>query len=159
MTPDADTPEARLDSLGITLPPVPDAVAKYIGVVTVDNLAFVSGHGPVENGELAYIGRLGENMDVATGQQAACNVALNMLATLQDELGQLNRIERVVKLLVMVNSAPDFQEQPAVANGATDLFVDAFGEARAVSARSAVGMAVLPFGISVEIEGIFQIRR
>ena len=158
MTTDAITPEARLEALGVVLPPAPEAVAKYVGVVTVDNLAFVSGHGPVENGELAYIGKLGESMDVATGQQAARNVALNMLATLKAELGELSRVERVVKLLVMVNCTPDFHEPPTVANGATELFIEAFGEDKGLSARSAVGMASLPFGISVEIEGIFQIR-
>jgi len=155
---DEVTPEARLEALGIALPPAPEPVATYVGVVTVDNLAFVSGHGPVENGVLAHIGRLGEDMDVTAGQQAARNVALNILATLKAELGELRRVERIVKLLVMVNSTPDFYEQPAVANGATDLFAQAFGEARGISARSAVGMAVLPFGISVEIEGIVEIR-
>lgn len=151
------TPEQRLEAAGVSLPPAPSAVARYAGVVVVDRLAFVSGHGPIEDGELAFIGRLGETMDVATGQEAARNVALNMLATLRAELGELARVRRVVKLLVMVNSAPDFHEQPLVANGATDAFVEAFGEERGVSARSAVGMAVLPFGISVEIEGIFEI--
>ncbi len=151
------TPEARLEALGVELPPTPDAVAKYAGLVAVENLAFVSGHGPVEDGELVYIGRLGETMSVEEGARAARCVALNMLSTLKAELGELSRVERVVKLLVMVNSAPDFHEQPAVANGATDVFAEAFGEERGISARSAVGMAVLPFGISVEIEGIFEI--
>ena len=158
MAADDVSPESRLEELGVTLPATPAPVALYVGVVTVGNLAFVSGHGPMENGELAHLGRLGEDMDVEAGQQAARNVALNILATLKAEFGELSRVERVVKLLVMVNSAPDFHEQPAVANGATDLFVEAFGEARGLSARSAVGMAVLPFGISVEIEGVFEIR-
>ena len=157
MTRAGNTPEQRLAVSGVTLPPKPAAVARYAGVVVVDKLAFVSGHGPIENGELAHIGRLGETMDVEAGQQAARNVALQILATLKAELAELDRVERVVKLLVMVNSAPDFHHQPAVANGATDLFIEAFGEERGLSARSAVGMAVLPFGISVEIEGIFEV--
>jgi enamine deaminase RidA (YjgF/YER057c/UK114 family) len=95
---------------------------------------------------------------VADGQQAAQLVALNLLATLKADLGELDRVERVVKLLVMVNSAPDFAEQPLVANGASDLLVSVFGEERGKHARSAVGMGALPFGIPVEIEGIFAVR-
>ncbi len=152
------TPEERLAARGVTLPPPPPPVAKYVSVTTVGNLAFVSGHGPFVDGELAYIGRLGENMDVETGQQSARCVALNILASLKQELGELDRIERAIKLLIMVNSSPDFLEQPVVANGATELFVEALGEQDGISARSAVGMASLPFGISVEIEGVFEIR-
>jgi enamine deaminase RidA (YjgF/YER057c/UK114 family) len=144
--------------MGLSLPAPPAAVANYVGLVQVDKLAFVSGHGPVENGELVYRGKLGHDLDVETGQKAAQLVMLNMLATLKAELGELDRIERVVKLLVMVNSAPDFADQPLVANGASDLLVEIFGRERGEHARSAVGMGALPFQIAVEIEGIFQIR-
>lgn len=154
----ASTPEARLEALGLSLPPPPEPVANYVGLVRVGDLAFVSGHGPVENGELVYRGKLGRDLDVETGQAAARLTMLNMLATLKAELGELDRIERVVKLLVMVNSTPDFGEQPFVANGASDLLVEIFGPERGRHARSAVGMGALPFGISVEIEGIFEIR-
>jgi enamine deaminase RidA (YjgF/YER057c/UK114 family) len=154
----AFTPEARLEALGISLPPAPEAVANYVGLVRVGELAFVSGHGPVENGELVYRGKLGRDLDTETGQKAARLVMLNLLATLKAELGDLDRVERVVKLLVMVNSTPDFAEQPLVANGASDLLVEIFGQERGVHARSAVGMGALPFGISVEIEGIFEVR-
>jgi enamine deaminase RidA (YjgF/YER057c/UK114 family) len=154
----ASTPEARLEAMGLSLPPVPQAVANYVGLVRVGEIAFVSGHGPVENGELVYRGKLGRDMDTETGQKAAQLVMLNMLATLKAELGDLDRIERVVKLLVMVNSAPDYAEQPLVANGASDLLVSIFGEQRGKHARSAVGMGALPYGISVEVEGIFQVR-
>ena len=154
----ASTPEARLAAVGLALPPPPKAVANYIGLVRVDKLVFVSGHGPVENGEYVYRGKLGRDIDVETGRKAAQLTMLNMLATLKAELGELERIERVVKLLVMVNSAPDFTEQPVVANGASDLLVEIFGPERGRHARSAVGMGALPFGISVEIEGIFEIR-
>jgi enamine deaminase RidA (YjgF/YER057c/UK114 family) len=154
----ASTPEARLEALGLSLPPPPEAVANYVGLVQVGKLAFVSGHGPVENGELVFRGKLGRDMDVETGKKAAQLTMLNVLATLKAELGELDRIERVVKLLVMVNSAPDFAEQPFVANGASDLLVEVFGPERGRHARSAVGMGALPFGISVEIEGIFEIR-
>ncbi len=152
------TPEARLEALGLSLPPAPEAVANYVGLVRVGELAFVSGHGPIENGELVFRGKLGRDMDTETGQEAARLVMLNILATLKAELGELDRVERVVKLLVMVNSAPDYAEQPLVANGASDLLVEIFGEERGKHGRSAVGMGALPYGISVEIEGIFQVR-
>jgi enamine deaminase RidA (YjgF/YER057c/UK114 family) len=154
----APTPEARLEAMGLSLPPPPEAVANYVSLVRVDNLAFVSGHGPVENGELVYRGKLGQDMDVETGQKAAQLVILNLLASLKAELGELDRVARVVKLLVMVNSAPDFAEQPVVANGASNVLLEIFGRERGEHARSAVGMGALPFGISVEIEGIFEIR-
>ncbi len=153
-----NTPEARLEAMGLSLPPPPAAVANYVGLVRVGRLAFVSGHGPVENGELTFIGKLGRDMDVETGQKAAQLTMLNLLATLAADLGGLDRVERVVKLLVMVNSAPDFAEQPFVANGASDLLVEIFGPERGRHARSAIGMGALPFGISVEIEGIFEVR-
>ena len=152
------TPEARLETLGLSLPPPPAAIANYVGLVRVGRLAFVSGHGPVENGELTFIGKLGRDMDVETGQKAAQLTMLNLLATLAAEIGGLDRVERVVKLLVMVNSTPDFAEQPVVANGASDLLVEIFGPERGRHARSAIGMGALPFGISVEIEGIFEVR-
>lgn len=152
------TPEARLEALGLSLPPAPEAVANYVGLVRVGEIAFVSGHGPVEDGELVFRGKLGRDMDTETGQEAARLVMLNILATLKAELGELDRVERVVKLLVMVNSAPDYAEQPLVANGASDLLVEIFGEERGKHGRSAVGMGALPYGISVEIEGIFQVR-
>jgi enamine deaminase RidA (YjgF/YER057c/UK114 family) len=152
------TPEARLAALGLELPSPPEAVANYIGLVQVGEILFVSGHGPVRDGELVHRGKLGQDMDVPEGQEAARLVMLNMLATIKAHLGELDRIARVVKLLVMVNSAPDFGDQPSVANGASDLLVEILGPERGKHARSAVGMGALPFGISVEIEGIFQVR-
>jgi enamine deaminase RidA (YjgF/YER057c/UK114 family) len=125
--------------------------------VTVGELVFVSGHGPYRDGEFAYVGKLGRDLDVATGQESAQLVMLNLLASLKAEIGELDRVRRVVKLLVLVNSDPEFAEQHLVANGASDLLVEVFGEEIGRHARSAVGMAALPFGISVEIEGIFRI--
>jgi len=139
------------------LPAPPPAVANYVGAVTVGELVFVSGHGPYRDGEFVYIGKLGRDLDVATGKESARLVMLNLLASLKAEIGELDRVRRVVKLLVMVNSDPAFGEQPAVANGASDLLVEIFGPDRGRHARSAVGMGALPFGISVEIEGIFQV--
>jgi enamine deaminase RidA (YjgF/YER057c/UK114 family) len=150
-------PEARLRELGIVIPDPAPAVANYVGAVRVGNILFVSGHGPYENGQYVHNGKLGRDVDVATGQAAARVTILNLLGSVRAELGSLDKVRRVVKLLCMVNSAPDFAEQPAVANGASDLLVEIFGEERGRHARSAVGMGALPMGISVEIEGIFEV--
>ena len=151
------SPEARLRELGIEIPEPPPPVANYVGAVRVGELLFVSGHGPYENGEYRYLGKLGRDLDVAAGQASARLVMVNFLASVRAELGTLDRVERIVKLLVMVNSAPDFGDQPQVANGASDLLVEIFGDERGKHGRSAVGMGALPMGISVEIEGILQV--
>ena len=151
-------PEHRLHELGLRVPEPPPAVANYVGAVRSGNLLFVAGHGPFEEGKPTFIGKLGRDLDVAEGRRSAQLVALNMLATIKAELGDLDRVTRVVKLLVLVNSMPDFGDQPQVANGASDLLVDIFGEERGRHARSAVGMGALPFGISVEIEGVFEVE-
>jgi enamine deaminase RidA (YjgF/YER057c/UK114 family) len=152
-------PEERLRELGLEIPEVPPAVANYVGAVRVDDLLFVSGHGPFKDGKATFIGKLGRDLDVEEGRRSAELVALNMLATIKDEIGDLDRVERVVKLLVLVNSMPEFGDQPQVANGASDLLVSVFGEERGKHARSAIGMGALPFGISVEIEGIFRLKQ
>jgi enamine deaminase RidA (YjgF/YER057c/UK114 family) len=151
------TPEERLAQLGYELPAPNPAVGTYVGAVTVGSIVFVSGPGPYREGEFAYKGKLGREVDLSTGQEAARLTIVNLLASLKAEVGELDRVRRVVKLLVLVNSDPDFGEQPAVANGASDLLVEVFGPARGAHARSAVGMGALPFGITVEIEGIFEI--
>jgi enamine deaminase RidA (YjgF/YER057c/UK114 family) len=151
------TPESRLAELGYELPAPNPAVGSYVGAVTAGNIVFVSGHGPYRDGEFVYKGKLGREVDVATGQAAAALTTLNLLASLKAEIGELDRVVRVVKLLVLVNSDPEFGEQPAVANGASDLLIKVFGPERGPHARSAVGMGALPFGIPVEIEGIFAI--
>jgi enamine deaminase RidA (YjgF/YER057c/UK114 family) len=151
------TPELRLAELGLELPPIPPAAGNYVGAVQVGNILFVSGHGPFRDGEATFIGKLGREFGIEEGQQAAQLVALNMLATIKESVGSLDRVKRVVKLLCLVNSMPEFGDQPKVANGASDLFVAIFGEARGRHARSAIGMGALPFGIAVEIEGIFEL--
>jgi len=152
------TPEDRLSELGLSLPEPPKPVATYVGAVQAGSILFVSGHGPVKEGEHLFIGKLGRDMDVEEGRRGAELVMLNMLATIKAHLGDLDRVTRVVKLLCLVNSAPDFGRQPEVANGASDLLVQIFGPARGAHARSAVGMGALPFGIAVEIEGIFEVE-
>jgi enamine deaminase RidA (YjgF/YER057c/UK114 family) len=151
------SPEARLHDLGIQIPEPAPTAANYIGAVRVGELLFVSGHGPYQNGEYVYLGKLGRDLDIAAGQAAARIVMVNFLATVRAALGSLDHVERVVKLLVMVNSDPDFADQPLVANGASDLLVEIFGKERGQHGRSAVGMGALPMGISVEIEGILQV--
>jgi enamine deaminase RidA (YjgF/YER057c/UK114 family) len=153
-----DTPEGRLAALGMELPAPNPAVANYVGAVTVGELVFVSGHGPYLDGEYVYRGKLGRDLDVPAGQEAARLTIVNLLASLKAEIRDLDRVTRVVKLLVLVNSDPEFSEQHLVANGASDLLVEIFGSERGRHARSAIGMGALPFGISVEIEAIFQVR-
>lgn len=152
------TPEERLHGLGLELPPLPPAVGTYVGAVRVGSLLFVAGHGPFKDGKPTFIGKLGRELGVEEGRQAARLVTLSMLATIKDAIGELDRVKKVVKLLVLVNSMPDFGEQPAVANGASDLLVEIFGPERGPHARSAIGMGALPFGIAVEIEGIFDLK-
>lgn len=153
----AGSPGRNLAKMGLTLPPAPTAVANYVGAVVAGKLVFVSGHGPVQNGELIYRGKLGREFTTAQGQEAARLVMLNCLATLKAAIGSLDRVRRVVKLLGMVNGTPEFTEQPQVINGASDLLVAVFGD-RGRHARSAVGMGSLPFNIAVEIEMIVEIR-
>ncbi|HEU5171097.1 MAG TPA: RidA family protein [Gemmatimonadales bacterium] len=151
------SPERRLQELGIELPPAPKPVASYVPAVQVGNLLFMSGNGPLRAGKPLVQGRLGETMTVEQGADAARQTMLNLLSTVRDTLGSLDRVERIVKLLGFVNSAPDFTQQPAVVNGASELLLQIFGE-RGRHARSAIGTSVLPFGIPVEIEMIVQVR-
>jgi enamine deaminase RidA (YjgF/YER057c/UK114 family) len=152
----AGTIETRLSELGLALPVPPQAVANYVGAVTVGNLVFVSGNGPVQDGKFLYTGKVDSVVSVEDAQKAAQLVMLNALASLKAEIGSLDRVRRVVKLLGMVNSDPQFTRQPEVINGASNLLTNLFGD-RGRHARSAVGMAALPNGISVEIEMIVEI--
>lgn len=151
------TPEARLKGLGLRLPTLPPAAGAYVGAIQTGNLMFVAGHGPLEDGKPAFLGKVGIDLDVDEGKKASELVMLNVLATLKRTLGDLNRIEKVIKLLVLVNSPPDFTQHPAVADGASNLLVELFGPERGCHARSAIGVSSLPFDISVEIEGVFQV--
>jgi enamine deaminase RidA (YjgF/YER057c/UK114 family) len=150
------TPEERLKELGLALPQTPQSIANYVGVVQTGNLLFLSGKGPDLVGGRHWLGKLGAELTTEDGYEAARDCMLNLLAVLRDELGQLSRVRRVVKLLGMVNSTPNFDEQPKVINGASDLLVNIFGD-QGRHARSAVGMQSLPGGIPVEIEMIVEI--
>lgn len=144
--------------MDLTLPPPARAVGTYTMAVRTGGLLYVSGHGAFEDGRPIHTGRLGESLTAEQGTRAAEAVMLGLLATLQDKLGDLDRVERIVKIVVFVNSTPTFTEQHIVANGATDLLVRAFGGHRGRPARSAIGVAALPLGFAVEIEAIVRIE-
>ncbi len=148
--------DARLAELGITLPQATAPVANYVPYVVSGKLVHISGQITMENGELKFVGKLGKDYDVETGQKAARLCALNLIAQLKSAIGDLDKVTRVVKLNAFVNSAPEFTDQPKVVNGASDTMVEVFGEA-GKHARSAVGVASLPLGVAVEIDGIFEI--
>jgi enamine deaminase RidA (YjgF/YER057c/UK114 family) len=150
------TPEEALERAGVALPEVTKPVANYVMAVRTGSLLFLSGHGTFKGGSPVHTGRLGEDLFTEDGRLAAEAVMLNLLATVRAELGSLSAVARVVKVLVFVNSAPDFVEQHLVANGATDLLVQAFGDAVGRPARSAVGVAALPLGFAVEIEAVLE---
>ncbi len=150
--------EARLAELKLELPPAPKPVATYVTAIQHDDLIYVSGHGPLKSDGTLITGKLGADMDVAGGQAAARQTGLAILSTLRAKLGTLDKVERLIKSLGMVNSTPEFAEQPKVINGYSDLMKDVFGDA-GVGTRSAVGMVALPAGIAVEIEAVFQVKR
>jgi enamine deaminase RidA (YjgF/YER057c/UK114 family) len=156
-SPSTQSPEARLLELGLELPQLPAPVANYVRAVRTGNLVFLAGHGPAlpEGGYVT--GKLGTDLDVEQGYAAARATGLALLASLQAEIGSLDRVRRVVKVLGMVNSAPEFTDQHKVMNGFSDLMVEVFGE-RGKHARSAVGMVSLPIGLAVEIEMIVEVE-
>ncbi len=150
------TPEERIEELGIALPEAARPLAAYVPTVRSGNMVYVSGQVPLVEGKVAYTGRLGTNgLSLEDGVQAARRCAINVLAALKAELGELSRVRRIVKISGFVASEPDFTDQPKVINGASELFVEIFGEA-GKHARSAVGMASLPLGVPVEIEAIVE---
>jgi len=151
--------EARLAELGITLPQAAAPAGAYVPYVVSGNLVFVSGQVTLENGELKYKGRLGEGMYVDEGYAAARLCGLNLLAQVRAACaGDLDRVTRVVRLGGFVNSTAEFGDQPKVINGASDLMMEVFGDAGR-HARAAVGASSLPLGVSVEVDGIFEIAR
>jgi enamine deaminase RidA (YjgF/YER057c/UK114 family) len=147
--------EARLKERNITLPAPGKPVGNYVEYVRVGNLLFLAGHGPGQ--QWLGKGKVGKDVTLEQGYQAARETGLRLLTTTRDALGSLDRVKRVVKIFGMVNSAPGFGDQPKVINGCSDLMTEVFGEANGKGARSAVGMAELPFGIPVEIEMILEV--
>ena len=155
--PSNQTPEDRLKALGLTLPSAPVPVANYVPARFAGNLLYLSGQGPKRADGTYRQGRLGQDISIEEAYQEARLTGLNMLAVAKAALGDLSRIEAVVKLLGMVNAEPDFSDHPKVINGCSDLFVEVLGEAGR-HARSAVGMGSLPNRMAVEIEAILLIR-
>lgn len=149
-------PEAKLKELGITLPEPPSPVANYVNAVRTGNLIFLAGKGPKRADGTEITGKLGRDISIEEGYEAARLTAINQLAVLKAILGDLNKVKRIVKVLGMVNSDPEFIEQPKVINGFSDLMVAVFGD-RGRHARAAVGMASLPRGQAVEIEMIVEV--
>jgi len=148
--------EERLIDLGIVLPPVFPPAGNYLACVIIDDMVYVGGHGPIAGSQIIR-GKVGADLTLEEAQEAARITALSILASLKAELGDLDRIERIVKVFGMVNVAPGFNQTPSVIDGCSDLLVKVFGDA-GQHTRSAVGLAELPFDIAVEIELIAQLR-
>ena len=152
------SPDKRFEKLGFTLPPAPTPKGVYKPFLVVGNLVYVSGHGTVKTDGTLIIGRVGKDLTMEEGKLAAQQVGLAILATLKQNLGSFNRIKRVIKVLGMVNSVPEFERHPFVMNGCSELFANVWGEDDGVGVRSAVGMGSLPDNIPVEIEAIFELE-
>jgi enamine deaminase RidA (YjgF/YER057c/UK114 family) len=151
------TPEERLQELGVSLPSPAVPVAAYVPCVRTGNLVYVSGQVPVVDGKPSHLGHLGDQVDLEDGRAAARTCAVNVLAALKAELGELSRVRRVVKVTGFVASTPGFTDHPKVVNAASELFGDAFGDAGR-HARAAVGVAALPLGVPVEVEAIVEVE-
>lgn len=150
--------EAKLVQMGITLPHVPSKPkANYVSWVKIGNLIYISGHLPQKLDGSLISGRLGENMNLSEGQEAARLVGIQLLATMKSAVGDLDKIKRIVKLFGIVNSTNDFHSQHLVVNGCSDLMGDVFGLDVGQHARSAIGTSVLPLGVPVEIEAIIEV--
>ena len=146
-----------MKELGLSLPPAPNPVANYVTSVRTGNLLFTSGHVPYDDGETKLSGRVGQELSTEDGYQAARNVTLNVLATVQKAIGSLDKIKRVIKVLGMVNCTEDYRDTPKVVNGCSDLLVELLGDA-GKHARSAVGVQSLPNQVPVEIEMVLEVE-
>lgn len=148
----------KLKQLGLELPPAPKPIGLYKPLLLVGNLAYLSGHGPLNSDGTLHKGRVGDDLTMEQGQAAAKQTGLALLATLKANLGSLDRVVRVVKLLGLVRCTDSFDQQPQVINGCSQLLVDLWGSDLGVGTRSAMGTNALPGGIAVEIEAIFEVR-
>jgi len=152
------TPDERFEQLKLELPPAPTPLGVYKPFLIVGNLAYVSGHGPLLPDKSLITGRVCDTINIDDAKLAAQQVGLSILATLKKNLGSLNNIKRVVKVLGMVASTPDFEKHPYVINGCSELFARVWGDDNGIGVRSAVGMGSLPGNIPVEIEAIFELE-
>jgi enamine deaminase RidA (YjgF/YER057c/UK114 family) len=151
-----NNPDSRIVELGLVLPPAPKPAGVYKPVLVINNLLYVSGQGPIRSDGTSITGKLGEGLSTEEGKLAARQVGLTMLSTIKTHFGDLKKIKRIIKVLGMVNSAPDFGQHPAVINGFSELMAEVFGEENGVGVRSAVGM-ILPSNIAVEVEAVFEL--
>ena len=151
-------PETRVQELHLTLPNPPKPVAKYKTALQVGNLLYVSGHGPLKVDGKMITGRVGDDLSLEQGKEAARTVGLAILSTVRNTLGTLDKVKRLIKTLGMVNCPADYKDQPVVINGFSELMAEVFGDDAGVGARSAVGMGSLPSNIAVEIECIFELE-
>jgi enamine deaminase RidA (YjgF/YER057c/UK114 family) len=150
--------DEQFEKLGLTLPPAPKPLGVYKPALCVDGkYLYLSGHGPVQNDGSLIKGRIGRDISTEEGKLAARQVGLTMLSTIQNCLGSLNKVKRVIKVLGMVNCTPDFERHPYIINGCSELFAAVWGDDNGVGTRSAVGFGSLPDNIPVEIEAIFEI--
>ena len=153
------TPDEKLTTLGLILPPAPAPKGVYKPCLRDGPHLYVSGHGPVNTDGSLIVGRVGQDLDAEQGKLAARQVGLTILATLKAYLGTLNQVNRVIKVLGLVNATPDFGKHPYVINGCSELFAQVWGEDRGIGVRSAVGMGSLPSNIAVEIEALFELNQ
>ena len=150
--------EVQIISLKLELPPAPKPLGVYKPLVVVGNMAYASGHGPVKSDGSLMLGRVGADLTLEQGKAAARQVGLTILATLKAQLGSLDRVNRVIKVLGMVQCTDSFTQHPAVINGCSELFASIWGPDDGIGARSAVGFNALPGNIPVEIEAIFELK-
>ncbi|HJW31668.1 MAG TPA: Atu1372/SO_1960 family protein [Saprospiraceae bacterium] len=153
----AQTPEERIAQMGLTIPPAPAPAANYVNAVRTGNLLYLAGKGPSDAAGNRITGKLGQDLTVEQGYDAAKSVALAHIAVLKSELGDLSRVKRIVKVNGMINSTPDFTDHSKVMNGYSDMMVAVFGE-KGKHARSSVGMCSLPFNIAVEVEIVVEVE-
>jgi enamine deaminase RidA (YjgF/YER057c/UK114 family) len=149
--------ETKLKEMGVELPPAVTPVANYVPAARTGNLVFLSGHGPLKEDGSLITGKLGSDLTIEQGYEAARRIAIGLLGSLKAQIGDLDKVKRVVKLLGLVNCTSDFKDQPKVINGASDFFVEVFAD-KGKHARSAVGTNALPMNIAVEIEMIVEVE-
>jgi enamine deaminase RidA (YjgF/YER057c/UK114 family) len=151
------SPESAFAQTGLSLPPAPSPLGVYKPYLIDGKYLYLSGHGPVQDDKSLIIGRIGADMNMEAGKLAARQVGLTMLSTIKTNLGSLDRVKRVIKVLGMVNCTPDFERHPYIINGCSELFAQVWGEENGIGVRSAVGFGSLPDNIPVEIEALFEL--
>ncbi|MGZ3756273.1 MAG: RidA family protein [Mucilaginibacter sp.] len=153
-----NTPEENFEQTGLILPPAPSPLGVYKPCLIDGKYLYVSGHGPIKEDKTFIIGRIGDGIDMESGKLAARQVGLAILSTIKTNLGSLNKVKRVIKVLGMVNCTPEFEKHPFIINGCSELFASVWGTENGIGVRSAVGFGSLPDNIPVEIEALFELE-